>query len=151
MEEKTKEYIAEGEIVEGKKCDIYARKSIWKGLQKDPITQKKMMLYELDRNCSVKVIEALGLTEEEKIIRTEKNIHGEEGSKIQGDAISLYVDSKRKDMNFVVKEGVTSTHGGHLGSTKTRTVGKIKYSFAIYKKLLGHSANSEIKITEDKT
>ena len=150
MTEKTQEFIAEGEIVEGKKCDVYTRKSVWKGLQKDPITQKNMMLYELDRNCSDKVVQALQLADEEKIVRTEKNVHGNEGDKIQGDAISLYVDSKRKDLNLVVKEGLSSTHGGHLGTTKSRTIGKIKYSFAIYKKLLGHSVNSEIIKLEDK-
>lgn len=150
MVEKNKVYITAGEIVEGKKCDIYARKSVWKGLQKEPITQKSMMLYELDRNCSVKVVEALSLNPEEMKVREEKNVHGNEGDKIQGDAIRLYVDSKRKDLNFVVKEGITSTHGGHIGTTKSRTVGKIKYPFAIYKKLLGYSASSEIINLEDK-
>lgn len=42
------EYIREGEMVEGKKCSVSARRMEFKkgGLRKDPITNKNMVLYE---------------------------------------------------------------------------------------------------------
>lgn len=52
-------YIKEGEIIEGKKADVIARRAEWKGLKEEPITGKKMTLYELDRNSSVEITEAL--------------------------------------------------------------------------------------------
>ena len=48
-------YIKEGEIIEGKKADVIARRAEWKGLKEEPITGKKMTLYELDRNSSVEI------------------------------------------------------------------------------------------------
>lgn len=54
-------YIKEGEIIEGKKADVIARRAEWKGLKEEPITGKKMTLYELDRNSSVEITEALEL------------------------------------------------------------------------------------------
>ena len=47
------EYIDTGDTVEGQKCEIYTRREDCKGLREDPITQKKMLVYELDRNSSV--------------------------------------------------------------------------------------------------
>ena len=72
--------ITEGDIVEGNKCSIAARRVEWKGLKKDPITQKRMMLYELDRNCSVEVLEPLELSEEDLSIRETFSVYGEEGA-----------------------------------------------------------------------
>mgnify|MGYP003105804079 CR=1 FL=1 len=122
------EYIDTGDTVEGQKCEIYTRREDCKGLREDPITQKKMLVYELDRNSSVEVRESLILSEEEKILRDELNIHG-------------YVDVKRQ-LSVEKQEGLTSTHGGRLISTKKRTVGRIKYPFQNLNKLLGLSANS---------
>ena len=62
------EYIDTGDTVEGQKCEIYTRREDCKGLREDPITQKKMLVYELDRNSSVEVRESLILSEEEKIL-----------------------------------------------------------------------------------
>ena len=69
-------YIKEGEIIEGKKADVIARRAEWKGLKEEPITGKKMTLYELDRNSSVEITEALELNEEDKKIREDLNVHG---------------------------------------------------------------------------
>ena len=90
------EYIDTGDTVEGQKCEIYTRREDCKGLREDPITQKKMLVYELDRNSSVEVRESLILSEEEKILRDELNIHGEVGDKLKADAITVYVDVKRQ-------------------------------------------------------
>lgn len=100
-----------------------------------------MLVYELDRNCSVEVTEALELSDEEKELRNKLGVHGEVGDKLKADAITLYVNEKRK-LRIIVKEGQTATHGGHLISTRKRTVGVIKYPFQNLNTLLGLSANS---------
>ena len=139
-------YIKEGEIIEGKKAAVVARRAEWKGLKEEPITGKKMTLYELDRNSSVEITEALQLNEEEILIRKQMNVHGEEGDTIKGDAIRLWVDSKRNSLKFDTKEGVSGRHGANLASTNKRTVSKLKYSFENYKRLFNHSAQVESNI-----
>ena len=133
-------YIKEGEIIEGKKADVIARRAEWKGLKEEPITGKKMTLHELDRNSSVEITEALQLNKEEILIRKQMNVHGEVGDTIKGDAIKLWVDSKRNSLKFDTKEGVSGRHGANLASTNKRTVSKLKYSFENYKRLFNHSA-----------
>ena len=133
-------YIKEGEIIEGKKAAVIARRAEWKGLKEEPITGKKMTLYELDRNSSVEITEALQLNKEEILIRKQMNVHGEVGDTIKGDAIRLWVDSKRNSLKFDTKEGVSGRHGANLASTNKRTVSKLKYSFENYKRLFNHSA-----------
>lgn len=139
-------YIKEGEIIEGKKAAVIARRAEWKGLKEEPITGKKMTLYELDRNSSVEITEALQLNEEEILIRKQMNVHGEVGDTIKGDAIRLWVDSKRNSLKFDTKEGVSGRHGANLASTNKRTVSKLKYSFENYKRLFNHSAQVESNI-----
>ena len=143
------EYIKINDTVEGKKCEVYTRREDFKGLREDPITKKKMLVYELDRNCSVEVLESLELSLEDKAFREGLCIHGEVGDKLKADAITLYVDGKRQ-LKVEVKEGLTATHGGRLISTKNRTIGKIKYPFPNLNKLLGLSANSNTKKQLDK-
>lgn len=115
-------------MVEGAKCEVYARKQVVKGMYKDPITQKPMLKYELSRNCSVEVSKALDFTEDERLLRDSMFVHYSVGDKIKGDSITLYLDQKRP-VKFEVKEGLTSRHGGHLLSTDKRTIGVIKYTF----------------------
>lgn len=122
------EFINIGDMVEGAKCEIYTRKEMCKGLREDPITHSSMMVYELDRNCSVEVTEKLLLQNDALEKRNEMNIHCDVGDKLKADAITLYVDTRRK-LKFEVKEGQTSTHGGQLASSKRRTIGEIKYPF----------------------
>lgn len=141
----SKVLIEEGSIIEGNKCSIVARRVEWKGLKIDPITQKRMMLYELDRNCSVEVLESLNLSEEELIIRRDLCVHGEVGDLIKGDAIQVWVDIKRNSLKFDVKEGISARHGASLADTPKRTVGRIKYSFPVYKKLLNHSSKASVE------
>lgn len=121
-------FVADGEMVEGAKCEIYTRKESLKGLHRDPITSKMMTKYELTHNCSVEVTKALNLSNEEKQLRDQMNVHGEVGDKIKGHSISLFIDQKRP-VRIEVKEGTTHTHGGHLISTTNRTIGYIKYVF----------------------
>ena len=123
------EYVEIGSIVEGQKCEAYTRKETFKGLRTDPIMHKPMIVYELNLNCSVEITEALVLSDTETNFRNNGiYVHGDVGDKLKAEAITLYVDSKRK-LKIKVQEGMTSTHGGRLISTTTRTVGKIKYPF----------------------
>lgn len=137
-----KEYIDVGEIVEGKKCKIYTRREDCKGLRADPITQKRMLVYELDRNSSVEVEEVLSLSPSEQELRKRLNVHGQVGDKLKADAITIYIDVKRQ-LRFETKEGMTATHGGRLLSTKNRTIGQIKYPFQNLNTLLGLSAKND--------
>lgn len=109
-----------------------------------------MVLYELDRNCSVEVTESLSLTKEEQQIRTELGVHGRIGDRIQGDAIRLYVNTKRDSLKPIVKEGQSGRHGASLVETNIRAIGKIKIPFSVYNKLLGYSAQSDIKQIDNK-
>lgn len=137
--------IEEGSIVEGGKCSIMARRVEWKGLKYDPITGAKMTLYELDRNCSVEVLESLNLTQDDLGIRKKLYVNGNVGDLIKGDAIQVWVDTKRNSLKFGVKEGVSARHGASLAKTSKRTVGRLKQSFPVYKKLLNHSAKSSVE------
>ena len=137
--------IKEGDTVEGAKCSIVARRVEWKGLKYDPITRQKMTMYELDRNCSVEVLESLQLTEDEIIRRKEFNVHGDVGDIVQGDAIQVWVDTKRNSLKFDVKEGISARHGASLTKTSKRTIGRLKYSFSIYKQLLNHSTHKSVE------
>ena len=131
-------FVGYGEMVEGARCEIYARLVNWKGLREDPITGKCMTVYELDRNCSVKVTEPLKMDERQKELRLSKGVHFNTGDKIEGDAITVYVDSNRK-VRFLVKEGMTSTHGGMFHSSDRRTIGRIKYPFPNLVKVLSEN------------
>lgn len=139
-------YINEGEIIEGIKADVIARRAEWKGLKREPITGKLMTLYELDRNCSVEIVEALELDEEGKAMREQLGVHGKVGDRIQGDAIRLWVDIKRNALKFNTKEGISGRHGANLVTTNKRTIGKLKYSFDNYKRSFNHSAQVESNI-----
>jgi|GEM_PF-787841 len=130
MPDEVKRIMVHGSLAEGAKCGIYSRRVEWKGLRKDPITQKNMTLYELDRNCSVEITEEMTLTKEEMDARKEFGVHLCKGDKLTADAIQLFVDVKRNSVKFEVKEGQTHTHGASLANTDKRTVGRIKTPLA---------------------
>lgn len=130
------EYVQPGEIIEASKCGVYSRKIEWKGLKREPITNQLMTLYELDRNCSAEIVEAICLDPEELKIRQKLCVHLNVNDKIKGKAIRLYVKSKRNDLKIEIQEGTSSRHGASLANTRVRTVGIIKYSFDNYNKFL---------------
>lgn len=134
------EYIELGETVDGKKCDVYTRRKDFKGLRREPKTGAMMVLYELDRNCSAEIT-----VEHSEDFERLDGVHYSKGDKIKGDAIQLWVDSKRDCVKFEVKEGITATHGGHVANTKKRAIGMIKYPFSIYDNLLGYNAKPLLK------
>ena len=145
-------FINHGDMCESQKCHITTRKIEFKkgGLRRDPITDKLMVVYDLDRNCTYEILEKLTLVDPLELDkRTSKNVHMEEADSLIADAIRVYVDSKRNCLKPEVKEGVSGRHGGSLVKVSLRTIGMITTPLDIYKKLLGLSSDSKDSITEN--
>ena len=147
------EFVNIGDAVEGSKVEIYTRKETWKGMRLDPMTKKVMMVCELERNCSAEITETVNLTDEQRDTHDKYansvgvTLHRDLGDKLKAFAITVYSDAKKR-LPVEVKEGQTSTHGGHLISCPKYTLAIIKYPFvAIASKFL--PAN-EIKKIENK-
>ena len=112
-----------------------------------------MMVCELERNCSAEITETVNLTDEQRDAHDKYansvgiTLHRDLGDKLKAFAITVYTDAKKR-LPVEVKEGQTSTHGGHLISCPKYTLAIIKYPFvAIASKFL--PAN-EIKKIENK-
>ena len=147
------EFVNIGDAVEGSKVEIYTRKETWKGMRLDPMTKKVMMVCELERNCSAEITETVNLIDEQRDAHDKYansvgiTLHRDLGDKLKAFAITVYTDAKKR-LPIEVKEGQTSTHGGHLISCPKYTLAIIKYPFvAIASKFF--PAN-EIKKIENK-
>jgi len=112
-----------------------------------------MMVCELERNCSAEITETVNLTDEQRDTHDKYansvgvTLHRDLGDKLKAFAITVYSDAKKR-LPVEVKEGQTSTHGGHLIFCPKYTLAIIKYPFAaITSKFL--PAN-EIKKIENK-
>lgn len=142
-------YIAEGEIVEGKKCRIMTRRYEFKRLSKDPITNEIMVTCNLDRNSEVEVLESLSLDGDEKTLRETLNVHGEVGDMLEARSILVFVEGLRPNvLSFEVKEGQTGRHGANLASTNRRTIGKIKYVLENLRKAIEQSSSNNYLTAE---
>lgn len=139
------EFIYEGEMVEGAHCDADARRPDMKGPKYDPITNKRMMLFEFSRNSSIEVTKEMVYgSNEDRQLREIHNVHTKLGDKLIAKKLQMFVDTKRC-VPYVVKEGVTATHGAHIYQIKERTIGKIKYSLDMYRTKLQQLAESNLK------
>ena len=129
------EYVKTGEMVEGARCNIYTRKEEWKSMQKDPITHKPMVKYELSRNCSVEVTHKHNATSDQDVeLRKQLPLHSEVGDKLKALCITVFIDQKKKlDKPTVVSS--TGRHEGRLFYTEKRTIGIIKYPFESIKNM----------------
>lgn len=132
-------FIRSGDCCESQKSQIITRKIVLQkgGLRKDPITQKLMVLYYMDRNSSYEIIEPVQLNKDELEKRRASNIHIEIGDILKADSIRVYADSKRNCLKPDVKEGVSGRHGASLIKASVRTIGIISTPLEIYKNLLG--------------
>ena len=115
------EYVKIGEMVEGARCNIYTRREEWKSLQKDPITHKPMVKYELSRNCSVEITEKHKLSTPEDI-----------------------------ELGEPVVDASTARHEGRLFYTDKRTIGVIKYPFENLRAMTQRYLPEEYKKLTDK-
>lgn len=116
---KTNRIIVEGgATLEGAKCEIYTRKEVLKGLQKDPVTSVTMIKYELSRNSSVEITQEHVLTSDEDIVqrRSIPNFFNSLGDKLKSDSITVFINQHRP-IKFTVSEGATATHGARFAST----------------------------------
>ncbi len=145
------EFVNIGDAVEGSKVEIYTRKETWKGMRLDPMTKKVMMVCELERNCSAEIAETVNLTDEQRDAHDKYvnsvgiTLHRDLGDKLKAFAITVYTDAKKR-LPVEVKEGQTSTHGGHLISCPKYTLAIIKYPFvAIASKFLPANENKKIE------
>ena len=136
------EFVNIGDAGEGSKVEIYTRKETWKGMRLDPMTKKVMMVCELERNCSAAITETVNLIDEQRDAHDKYansvgiTLHRDLGDKLKAFAITVYTDAKKR-LPVEVKEGQTSTHGGHLISCPKYTLAIIKYPFvAIASKFL---------------
>lgn len=136
------EFVNIGDAVEGSNVEIYTRKETWKGMRLDPMTKKVMMVCELERNCSAAITETVNLIDEQRDAHDKYansvgiTLHRDLGDKLKAFAITVYTDAKKR-LPVEVKEGQTSTHGGHLISCPKYTLAIIKYPFvAIASKFL---------------
>lgn len=116
-------------MVEGARCSIYTRKEEWKSMQKDPITHRPMVKYELSRNCSVEVTHKHNADSGRDVeLRKHLPLHSEVGDKLKALCITVYIDQKRK-LGEPVVETSSGRHEGRLFYTEKRTIGIIKYPF----------------------
>ncbi len=144
------EYVKIGEMVEGARCNIYTRREEWKSLQKDPITHKPMVKYELSRNCSVEITEKHKLSTPEDIeLRKGLPLYTEVGDKLKALCITIYVNQKSK-LGEPVVDASTARHEGRLFYTDKRTIGVIKYPFENLRAMTQRYLPEEYKKLTDK-
>ncbi|MBD5369608.1 MAG: hypothetical protein HDR80_00455 [Bacteroides sp.] len=139
------EHINPGDMVEGQKTKIIARKIEFKkrSLQKHEITKKNMVSYSLDRNCSVEVIEEIGLSEEEIRARENLPIFRTVGDVLKADAIRLHVAGMRDLLGGSPKEGVSHRHGATVVDCPIHTLAKIQTPWQGHLALLGMTSTSD--------
>lgn len=135
-------HIAPGDMVEGQKTKIIARKIDYKkiSLQKHEITEKYMVAYTMDRNCSVEVIEKIELSEEERANRKPYKIFGEVGDILKADGIHLSVLGRRNMFGENVKEGVSARHGATVLNCPYHAIAKIQVPLQVHLNVLGMTA-----------
>lgn len=120
-----------GDTLLAKHLDGHARKIVWKGERIHPVMNKRMVLYECDRNTKVQIIQAYT----GQLPIGAEGYHKEVGDELEGDAISIYVDSIRRE-KFEVKEGVSGTHGGQIIKFRKMSVSTIKVPLDNLRKMI---------------
>ncbi len=110
-------YVNIGATLEAEHADARSRKIEWKGPKAHPVTKKVMMLYECDRNSFVEIIKAC-----DSFSVCECCVVGDQ---LEADAISVYIETKRK-LRVFVKEGVTGRHGAQFINIRNKNISTIK-------------------------
>lgn len=137
-------YINVGETIEGNCISCMARKWTWRGLKKHPITNETMTLYVTDKNSTAEIIEAWPEPTDEALKKATSHFHRKIGDTLQADALSFYIDDKRK-IKPELEGGVSHRHKSNKIEKKKHTITEIKVPLAVFRKELGYSAN---QITE---
>lgn len=141
------EHIEPGDMVEGQKTAIRARKILFKkrSLQRHEIADKLMVSYSMDRNCSVKVIEKISLSDDEIKRRASFSIYGEVGDSLKADAIQLCVAGCKDLLGGEVKEGVSHRHGATVVNCTAHAIAKIQTPWQGHLRLLNMTAKENLK------
>ena len=87
--------------------DGHTRKYQWKGLRRHPVLKKRMTLYECDRNTFAEIVKEC--KDEDVLSMIDTSYSRTEGDCLEADAISIYVDSVRKE-KFKKMSAVSGRH-----------------------------------------
>ncbi len=133
-----------GDTVEGQAMDCDGRVFRLQGMKKHPITKEMMSLYTTDRNSHAKVAKAGVVPDDEKLKKATAHFHREVDDKVTGDALSIYVDSKKKVRIEVLhgQESASGQHGIKYANIRKRTIATVKVALPNLMKKLGYSNNS---------
>ncbi len=123
--------INRGDTLLAKHLDGHARKIEWKGQRLHPITKQRLMLYECDRNTILRITQAYT----GELPMGSENFYTEVGDEVEADAVSMYVDSFRRE-KFPVKEGVTNRHGAQMIALRKYNISTIKTPLQNFKEIV---------------
>lgn len=113
-------YININDTIDGEHTDGNTRKFEWKGLKRHPITNKLMTLYECDRNSFAEIVKEFKGEPE----RGTESFHRLLGDSLEADAISIYIDTKRKVKYDVTN--LTARHKAQAFKIRNRSISTIK-------------------------
>lgn len=133
-----------GDQLEGLKGDVFARKIEIKNLRKHPLYGDSGICFETDRNSSIEITRELDLNENERRDKERRNIHLNLGDKLRGDAITIYIRSRRPP-RITSDEGASHTHGGQFFTADKQPYAIIKYSFEHINKVIEKSIPKILK------
>lgn len=123
--------INKGDTLLAKHLDGHARKIEWKGQRNHPVAKQRLTLYECDRNTLVRITQAYT----EDLPEGAVDFHREIGDELEADAVSMYVDSIRRE-KFQVKEGVTGRHGAQMIALRKYNISTIKTPLPNFKEIV---------------
>jgi hypothetical protein len=92
------------DTIDAEHTDGETRKFLWKGPKIHPQIKKRMTLYECDRNSYAEIIKEYKGVPEEGTDHFNRSL----GDRLEADAISVYIDTRRK-----IKSDVVNNSGRH--------------------------------------
>jgi hypothetical protein len=117
------------DTIDAEHIDGETRKFLWKGLKIHPLIKKRMTLYECDWNSYAEIVKEYEGEPEEGTGHFNRSL----GDRLEADAISVYIDTRRK-----IKFDVVNNSGRHKAQEfkiRDRCIATIK---APLKNLLKH-------------
>lgn len=132
--------IKHGDTIIAKHTDGHTRRYNWKGLKKHPVLNKNMTLYECDMNSYAEIVKEC---DETVLGQVPKTYNKSTGDCISADAISIYIDSNRKQ-KFDVESGTSGRHSSNTFNFRKLSICTIKIPLKIFEKHL-MQASKKIK------
>ncbi|MGI6520244.1 MAG: hypothetical protein ACOX2D_03800 [Fermentimonas sp.] len=125
-------YVSPGDTIIGEHIDGYTRRWMWKGLRRHPVLNRQMTLYECDLNSYAEIVKACDESDLNDGCEAYKKAVGD---CLEADAISIYVDSKRK-YQFKVEAGISGRHKSNIFNFRDLSVCSIKIPLHNLKKVI---------------